>query len=410
MRNNKKSTALFFVNSLAVLIACFGALLHCSPELAPGGGTDFPNTKTLSGVVLTSSGAPAAGARVLVIDKNHWLGRILAAAPVAVDSTATDGAGRFSVTYPEIAGWNLQIDGAGEATLLQDGGMSGDSTLTVRLKPCGALNGTATADTGSCRSLFLYGSAYAATVRGGVFAFPALAEGEYAVISDAALSGRSLATCCRVASAQSVSGVSIIAPVNRVVVDDFSAGNAQTNLGRILGDGWWYSVSDQTAGGSSTAAFEVVAGGRMQATFTLGTAVAGPWAMVGFFIGKADGVHRYDLSSLQSFSFMAKGSGTIEVRFVSKTLDTLAGNGGVQFSSVISLPGAWSRIAIPVDSLRLPASSVAAKKGYTWIQAATAVQEICFVAKYPDNKPGDTVSLLIDDCSLDGIRLEELNR
>jgi hypothetical protein len=72
----------------------------------------------------------------------------------------------------------------------------------------------------------------------------------------------------------------------------------------------------------------------------------------------------------------------------------------------VSLPAAWTRIVIPVDSLRVFANAPAELKTWPWSRAAKDVTTIDFKASRPSSAPGDTVLLWLDEVELEGVPLE----
>jgi hypothetical protein len=402
---------LFFVG-----IGLFGG---CSTNVAGTGGTDYPNTKTLAGVVNNSSGLPVSGARVLLVENAGWLGCVLDGTPVILDSAVTDAGGKFSVPFPKARSWNVQIDSREEGLLAMGFGDNLDTAAVVvhvfNLTPYAVITGTVHPDAQTPQNMRFAGSAYHAGVNAdNTYTVNAIAEGEYAVILETSIGGtvqKALGTALRVDAGATDNGMDMPAPVNRVCVDDFSMGQSRTNLGRLIGGGMWFTANDSAYAGNSSNSYSLVSGSEafsgssMLAVYYLGSQIPGPWAITGLYLGRAAPLDVYDLSHLQALSFWAKGAGKIEVRLYSQVLDTLTGNSMFQFSHVMAIPSTWTHVTIPVDSLRIPPSSVAYQQGYTWKQAAKTIEAIDFVAKYPDNNPGDTVTLWLDDISLDGMDL-----
>jgi hypothetical protein len=395
---------------------CSALFSGCAVNVA-GSGTDYPNTK-VSGMVHSSADAPVSGARVQIIDDANWLADIINGQPVVLDSARTNAAGAFAIRRPASRIWNIQIDSRDEGLLTLDFGAlvdsTKDTTYQFTLKPYATLSGTVQPDAGTPQSLALSGSSYGALVNADKsYSFPTLAAGAYVVVTGTDIAGsqqRSLGASIQMSPGAVVAGQTLPAPVNRVLVDDFSIGQYQTNIGRTIGDGWWYTVNDSVANGHSTISLSFVAGAEayagqsMRAVYTLDPQSAGPWALMGFFLGRDS--ENYDLSNLTALSFMAKGTGTVEVRFYSKMVDSVNGNTWQQFSYVLPLPAAWTPVTIPADSLQLPANSPAFQQGYTWAQVAPTIQIIYFIAYTPQNNPGDTITMYLDNVSLDGIKLE----
>lgn len=410
---NKQVKQVIFI----LIAAVSSALLPGCTHTVAGGGTDYPNTR-VAGVVHSNAGVPVPGARVQIIDEANWLADILNRQPVVIDSARTNAAGVFSIHRPALKSWNIQIDNRDEGLMTRNFGAqidtTKDTTYEFNLKPYATFSGTVQADAGTAQLLLLSGSAYQAPVNADKsYSFPALAEGGYAVITGTDIVGvqqRSLAASVQVNAGASITGQAIVAPVNRVLVDDFSIGGFVTNLGRLIGGGWWYDVNDSITGSNSSISLSVLSGAEayagqsLRAVYVLDPLSADPWAIMGFFLGKDS--TNYDLSSLTSLSFMAKGSGTVEVRFYSRMMDSINGNTSEQFFYVLPLPAAWTPVTIPKDSLRLPAGSAAYRQGYTWAQVAPTIQIIYFTAYTPQNNPGDTITFWLDDVSLDGMKLE----
>jgi hypothetical protein len=408
-----------------VLCALMTALLsfNCTQNVA-GGGTDYPNTKTLAGTVNNSAGSPVSGAQVRLVDNALWIDDVMNGDPVVIDSAKTDVQGKFSVHLPREKSWNMQIDGINEGILIRDFGDGLDTTADITrsfdLRPYAAVSGTMQADSGTPKTLRFHGSAYAAIVNADhSYSAGSLAAGEYSVITEADVNGTlrpALGTSMLMNAGSTTAGLAVVAPVNRVLVDDFSIGRDQTDLGRLIGAGWWYAVDDNSEGGNSTVSYGVFSGAEafsgqsMRITYSMGTVTFDPWLIAGFFIGRSQTLNTYDYSKLQSLSFEVKGTGNIEIRFYSKILDTLSGSDGDQFSYTMPIPATWTHFTLPVDSLALPKSSVAYQMGYTWSQVAKSLYVIAFVAKYPDNNPGDIVTLNIDDIFLDGMDLNAFVR
>jgi hypothetical protein len=395
-------------------------VFNCSRQVAGSGGTDYPNTRTLAGVVNTGSGAAVPGARVYLVENQGWLGDVVAGISVVLDSATCDARGEFSVALPLRKSWNIQIDSRLGGILMKDYGDTYDTLDTDKrifgVLPYASVSGKFTADSEPApRDLRFGGSAYVAPVNEDrSYSLAAMAPGDYTVITETGVAGNlqpALAASLTAVSGTSRTGVDISVPVNRIIVDDFSIGRERTNLGRLIGGGGWFTADDSPEGGNSSISFNLVSGPgaydgqSMLARFALGTTPGGPLVILGFFIGDGHSTTTYDFSGVKSLSFWARGKGNVEVRFYTRILDTLRGNEQYQFSCVIPMPAFWTHVTIPVDSLRIPSTCAAYREGYTWKQVAGSMQAIDFLAKYPDNNPGDSVVLYLDDISLEGIGL-----
>jgi len=405
----------------ALAIPCL--VSQCSRQVAGSGGTDYPNTRTLAGVVNNGSGAAVPGARVYLVENQGWLGDVVDGVSVVLDSATSDAAGQFSVALPQRKSWNVQIDSRLGGILARDYGDTYDTLDTTRrsfgILPYASVSGTVAADSGPApRDLRFGGSAYVAPVNADrTYSLATMAPGDYTVVTETGAAGNlqpALAASLTAVDGTSRTGLDFSASETEILVDDFSIGQQQTNLGRLIGGGWWFTANDSPDGGNSSNSFTLVSGPgtydgqSMLAEFALGATSGGPWAILGFFVGDGDKTITYDFSGVKSLSFWARGRGKVDVRFYTRLLDTLRGNQQTQFSYVIPVPAVWTHVTIPVDSLRIPPDCVAYRQGYTWKQVAGSMQAIDFIAEYPDNNPGDTVVLWLDNISLEGIDLATL--
>ncbi|MBN1760891.1 MAG: DUF2341 domain-containing protein [Chitinispirillaceae bacterium] len=96
--------------SVLSCIAVFGFV--CSPQVAdPGGGTDFPNTRTITGTIVDSDHHIAAHAEVRLVAQTWLPAGAPAESCCVIDST--DSSGRYSITAPDTGIYNLQVVGGG---------------------------------------------------------------------------------------------------------------------------------------------------------------------------------------------------------------------------------------------------------------------------------------------------------
>ncbi len=407
------------ITCLSVLTA--SSLLSCtSSPTKVAGGVSTSENGNLKGRVFTSDGMPAAHEKILLIDNRNWLNNIYKNQSVVVDSVQTDAQGNYSISVPDTAEYNIQIDNGIEGVFVKNiislYGHDSD-TVSLSMHPVAKYSGFISTDQGVVQKMVLSGTAYKATFGEGTdFYFPSLPQGTFNIMSSVSTdSATSWFLCSNITAQAGISTALGNIPIttSSVLIDDFSGTTGQTTMGLLLGGGEWYSVLDAPYGGTSTIlqnnsnGREAFSGQSRKIVYALGDTIF-PWAICGFRIGATNSTDFYDLSKMKSFSFEAKGSGKIEVRFYSRILDTLAGNNSFQFSHVLPIPSTWTSISIPIDSLFIP--SVAFSQGYTWKKVCTAIYKIAFVAKYPDNNPGDTVTLWLDNISIDGMKLQDFAR
>ncbi len=404
----------------AILIAA--TLFQCSRNtVASSGGTDYPNTKTIAGIVTSSSGAPIAGATIHFVHNASWLIRILNNQNIVIDSTKSDSKGNFFFKCPSETSWNIQIDSKTEGLLTRNCDHFIDSlkdtVYSFSCKPYASVSGTLMCDSGYPQQLRLSGSTYSIPIsEGSDYSSKAIAEGDYAVFSDVNIDNRIRTTFISSMSLNAGSTLSnnaLLSSGNQIHIDDFTVGLMQTDLGRLIGGSNWYTVNDNNEGGYSSLNMSVInsdssfSGPSLFISSVLGSNyIWDAWTIAGFSLGRNTPANSMDLSKLTSLSFMAKGKGKTEVRFYSRLLDSISGNSDNQFSYIISIPAAWSKMVVSTDSLIIP--SPASKNGIAWTRAAQSIYSIAFIAKAPENNLGDTVELWLDNVALNGMDIKNV--
>jgi hypothetical protein len=143
-----------------------------------------------------------------------------------------------------------------------------------------------------------------------------------------------------------------------ILLEDFEVAGNRSTLGSQIGSGWWYALNDSAQGGTSGI---LPTGSVHDVSMAFGTDSAwqGRGLSVAFVMDTTRPVHYaqlglelapkglwMDLSRLDSFSFMARGSGTIQLRLQTSTgFDQVRDFGGDWFATV-TLPATWSRIVL----------------------------------------------------------------
>jgi len=405
---------------IAILLAT--TLFRCSQNtIASTGGTDYPNTKTVEGIVTNSSGEPIAGAAIHLVYNSAWVAKTLQNQAVVIDSAKSDSNGNFFFKCPSETSWNIQIDSKTEGLLTRNCDHMIDSlkdtVYSFSCKPYASVSGAIQCDSGSPQQLLLSGSLYHVPVsEGNYFSSKTIAEGNYSVFTDANVNGNARTTFTSSMSLQAGSTLtnnSLSTSGNQIHIDDFSVGLMQTDLGRLIGGSNWYTVNDNNDGGYSSITMNVINGaGSFSGASLCVTSVLGAdfiwnaYTIAGFTLGKNTRSNSIDLSKLSSLSFMAKGQGKTEVRFYSRLLDSISGTSDNQFSYIMSIPPTWSKTNIFTDSLLVPAP--ASKNGIPWTRAAKSIYSIAFIAKPPENNLGDTVVLWLDNVALEGMDLYDV--
>ena len=380
-------------------------LLAC---LCACGSSDLAGTatETTNGYAALSTGGPATGAQVRLIDAHNWLALANRGATAVIESTMTDGQGKFSLHTRLGAECNLQIDTKQEGLLLRSVDtlmrIPGD-TLALALHPYATVHGTIDSSAASSVRVVLFGgSTYrAAVVQGNSFAISTIPEGALPLVTQSTGSesgGLALAGVLTVPAGGDLDAGILTADAAVIPVEDFSQGWDRTNLGRVLGGGRWFTSCDTSSplNGSSSVQTRIVSGGdaysgsSLKATICLGSGYTSPFAGFGFHIGDANAL--YNCSTLKKIAFMARGSGLIRVS-VKTGLNYEAG-------TLITIPQAWTKIEIPVDSLR-------SSDGYSSV-SWTGIDRVEFNVLGQFGTVGDTVAISLDDIEFEGMRLQAL--
>jgi hypothetical protein len=407
--------------ALLALAAAPFFLAACSRNPQVAGATSETTNGDLQASVVRGDGAAAARVRVLLVDDEDWLGRLAEGKSVVLDSALTDSAGAFALRVPLAHRCNLQIDGAGEGALVRGvNALAAPGAKAPRrfgLGAYGRISGHARSDVGSARELRLAGTACAAAIGAdSAYAFDRVPAGSFAIV---ALVNRDgilrpfLTQSIDVAAGQAIAGQDVGVAAEGILVDDFASGWKQTALGRILGDGLWYSATDIGEAGNSSIQVDYITdslsfdGSSVRARYVLGSRLRNPWAIMGFNIGTSLKGAVYDFSRLTAISFMAKGSGWVNVKFLSKAISRDFAD-SVHYYYPLRLPPQWTRVTIPVDSLIRPAYTPAAARAITWAQAAKEMVTIDFTVELPESDHGDTTVFWLDDIHLEGLSLEDL--
>ncbi|MFW6244401.1 MAG: carboxypeptidase-like regulatory domain-containing protein, partial [Fibrobacterota bacterium] len=155
---------------LLILLTC---AFSCSENgSVTGGGTDFPNTRTVAGVVLSSEGFPAKGVEVTAFNTHH---NPLHGSEDTYPAV-TDSSGIFHLSLPERGEFNLMAKSGNGTMGFKNRTVSvWDSPDTVRLATPGCalvvVRGTGT------RSVYIRGTGFVSQVASGIATFDSLPAG-----------------------------------------------------------------------------------------------------------------------------------------------------------------------------------------------------------------------------------------
>lgn len=393
---------------------CGSALAGCG-DFRSAGATSETTNGDLQARALNADGSAAAGVRVLLVEEGDWLGRASEGKSVILDSARADAQGRFALRLPAGRTCNLQIEGEKEGAFLAGAqSMGGRAERSIHLAAYAKVSGKSV----PVRELRLAGTAWTAIPGGdGAYAFPAIAPGAYSLMAFGRKDGAVHAWQARDLDAGPSADLrdQDVGEAQAVLLDDFTVGWKQSALGRVLGEGLWYLATDSADGGNSAVQAATVAGAEawsgpsLRAAYRLGTRLNHPWAILGCNLGTALRGKTYDFSGLTSVTLMAKGSGTVNLRFLSLAVSRQYAD-SIHYYFPLKLPAAWTRVVIPVDSLRMAPEAPAAARAITWPMAAKEMQTLDFTVEKPEMAPGDSVLFWADDIRLEGLSLDSLAR
>ncbi len=380
------------------------SLLSCSERVA-GGGTDYPNS--FDAVVVHEDGSVVVDAEVRAIHKKSWLKKVAANQSVVSERSFTDSLGRFEFNFSQKGNYNLEVvtDSLG-VIVYNCKELKGD---TIILTPYSSLEVVVNNDKEVANQYFLGGTSFGSYLDNqNKLKFTSIPQGVHSITT---ISNSLSYYVENVNVSASFTTDTLTLQRDTLLVEDFSRGFPYTLLGSFT-DGLWYYYADKLPpyNGNSDVIWSTITGA---AAWNKGTSLSGklflkegfqrPFAGIGFLLGSRSS--DYDLSNLKTFSFMAKGKGTVRVTFGNYFLDTLDGS-NAQFGTTIKLKGSWEKITLSMDSLALAPNSKAAKMGVTWKQVSTAIKKIEF-GVYSDNTTvGDTVELFLDELKMPNISLE----
>jgi len=212
-----------------------------------------------------------------------------------------------------------------------------------------------------------------------------------------------------------------------VVVENFNdAYTGQTTLGQSLGtiahSGYWYGFNDVKDGGTSTITPNVisvdsqftqavVAGGPdaskcLHVTINLTTAIPYPYAAVGFHLNTT-ALPWIDLTAMTSFTFMAKGAGTVRVKFLTDKVTNgfPAGQNWGDMGAEVTLTTTWKKYTIAAADIVPQPFSPQATAGLTWAACKNKVDKVHFQTA-PSMLGGSSLDFYLDSLVMQGMTMQ----
>jgi hypothetical protein len=206
------------------------------------------------------------------------------------------------------------------------------------------------------------------------------------------------------------SGALLVLPDHpSVLLDDFEGADTRSVLGNAIGSGWWFAVTDSQSSilpvGTAISARnayttkDAYSGTSLSVQFRVNPSGITPYGILGVTL--SDTGYWTDLSTLDSVTFLAKGTGNARIVFVTRcslepTIDQVG-----WFGAARTLPSAWTRVVLRKDEISAPAGSRSAQQGISWATASKQVRSFGFIVS-------DTVSLQLDSIVFHGPHLSDL--
>ncbi|HSQ42033.1 MAG TPA: hypothetical protein VLM37_07130 [Fibrobacteraceae bacterium] len=316
-------------------------LSACGDSSQAKGGIWDETENGVAVCVHDDAGMALSGARVRLIPLESWSSEVASHVALSYDSALTDGEGEVllhTTSWPAVLTVSSSLGISAEVLY------AADSLHSVVPAAAAVLRGTFRADSGvSVSTVHVAGTTWKASVdSSGNFSFAEAPAGEQTLIAETAKSVEVVGNA-QISAGDTISLGVFAAPVeDEVLLDDFSDEIAANRYFSLTGTGWWYIYADSLCSVSPSGAADLADSGYLSATFSIDSSSAVPFAMVGVDLeasiyGGDLTRARHDLSSLDSLTFLARGSGTMTVQIYSAPDDSSK----VYLYTQITLTDSW---------------------------------------------------------------------
>ncbi|MDG5813968.1 hypothetical protein QA601_02675 [Chitinispirillales bacterium ANBcel5] len=170
-----------------------------------------------------------------------------------------------------------------------------------------------------------------------------------------------------------------------------------------------YGSSPQMGGNSAITVSQVpnsTTGGTLDVTAVLGESFQYPFEGIGTLPASKNSGVIMNLSSMSSFTFDARGQGTLRMRFGSDLLDEA--DEQRQYSYTFGLTEDWQQIEVTPEMLQLFTYDADAEAQFPWADASKRINRIEFEFSYFHNSIGDTLCFESESMIFHGVRFEEM--
>jgi len=400
------------VNKKLILLLAILFFATCSPQKTAGVISETSNGATVSGIVMSTGGKPYVKSEVFL-------------RPIEYCKTGGSGISR-SVLTNQTGRYEFDSVDAGTYVLMclpgSDSGLARtviiskfDSTMTVPdsiIRPTVSVAGNVKTTSGNPVRINMMGTDIETTSdAAGRYVIKGFPDADYLIgFTDATLTASAPSFVMPKSAILSQDSITIDT-ASSVLMENFDDSDDFHLLKPFMGCGRWYILSPNSItvtpsdaqndlasaitsldawrdkSLSVTASFPVTSNG--DSLFIIGLEI-------GRGLGSSNVEYRwFDLSKMQSLRFMAKGSGTVHVAFLTKLIyDNYTGSSN--FEKIITLSSQWQEYRILPGDLEPPAGSSASNDGKVWGQASMAVAEITFFSN-------DNLSISLDDIRIEGV-------
>jgi len=382
-------------------------LVGCGEQKRAGGGIW---DQTENGVALTvkdPAGNPVANARVRLVSFASWSSEVLAGKTPSIDSALTDKNGQALV---HTTSWPVNLEIESPMGMKREEIFGADSAHATTVETPSELSGTVAITSSQAPSeVRLAGSTFRTPLSAqGKFSFVKIPAGTYSLVAIYP-SSLSLLTSVTTQHGDSIKlGTLALPDTSSILLDDFEDGNDANRYHEFTGEGWWYTATDSisqvipskisTAIVTGTEAWQ--GGHSLHESLAVNLNVTGKYALCGMDIEA--GVQSsnktfiaHNLVTVDSITFMAKGSGTINLQWYS-TFNASVGYAN-RIVAHFDLSPTWTQVSLkPQDFAPEPQDST-----FTWNNIAAQTSGFAFNATLP-------ASLWLDNIILHGISESQL--
>lgn len=337
----------FWLVLLSVMV-----LFACSDRVAGGGSSGSEAGNALTAQVVDSAGVPASGARVRLRPAGFVAGGTID--PHYDQTTDAQGKLRFEAV-PE-GEWSLEVQHGGDAMLRRISFADKDSIAALgadTLWPQASITGSIPTPFPTGTVVVIPGTEHASVPNPqGHFVLDSIPAGVLEMRTSGPVQSVDYRGTANPLPGQ-VLQVGPLAPESEyLLLEDFEDGDTRHRYSALAdGEGWWFLdrhpdvlVDPSLQGFPVPLESDLEHGTVLHFKATMDSTSMNPWLDCGVQVGRI--TVTYDLRSVDSIVFWAKGSGSTIL-----TLHYADSVSAEEPQFAIDLPAEWTRISVPTDSL-----------------------------------------------------------